>query len=115
MLMAELHTYLLEKKLVAPLFVRPRDSPPLSGFYLSKKCENHFGAKGNTLKECTQLRYQIQDLIDNKLIQLDNAIELNVITNPLPPHPEGNVNAISTMEEKILDFSSLLFPWKAML
>ena len=59
---------LLKKKLVTPLFVKPRDDPLLPGCDLSKKCEYHFGAKGHTLEECVQLRYQIQDLIDNNLI-----------------------------------------------
>ena len=61
------------------------------------------------------LRYRIQDLIDNKLIQFNNTARPNVITNPLPPHPERNMNAISIVEEGILDFSSLSFHWKAML
>ena len=39
----------------------------------------------------------------------------NIITNPLPPHQEGNVNAIITVEERVSDFSSPSFPWKAML
>ena len=38
----ELYAYLLEKKLVTPLFAKPRDSPPLPGFDSSKKCEYHF-------------------------------------------------------------------------
>ena len=42
-------------------------------------------------------------------------VRLNVITNPLPSHQERNINAISIVEERILDFSSLSFPWKAML
>ena len=42
-------------------------------------------------------------------------VRLNVITNPLPSHQERNLNAISIVEERILDFSSLSFPWKAML
>lgn len=49
-------------------------------------------------------------VIDNKLIKFKNTLWLNVITDPLPPHPEGNVNAISTV-----DFLSPSFPWKAML
>ncbi|KAL0001390.1 hypothetical protein SO802_015171 [Lithocarpus litseifolius] len=52
--------------------------------------------------------YQQQDLIDN-------TVGPNVITNPLPPHQERNMNAISTMKERVLDFSSPSFPWKAML
>ena len=58
------------------------------------------------------LRHQIQDLIDNKLVQFDNMARPNVITNPLRPHQERNVNAISTVEERIPNFS---FPWKATL
>ena len=113
--MAELNAYLLEKKFATLVFARPRDDPPLLDLDLSKKCGYHFRAKGHTLEECTQLRSQIQDLINNKLIQFNNTDGLNVITNLLPPHQEGNVNAISTMEERIPDFSSPSFPWKAML
>ncbi|KAL0012937.1 hypothetical protein SO802_000006 [Lithocarpus litseifolius] len=40
---------------------------------------------------------------------------LNIITKPLPLHQEGNVNAIITVEKRVLNFSSLSFPWKAML
>ena len=42
-------------------------------------------------------------------------VRLNVITNPLPSHQERNVNVISIVEERIPDFSSISFPWKAML
>ena len=65
--------------------------------------------------KCWQLRNRIQDLIDNKLIQFDNAAGPNVIANPLPPHQERNVNTILTTKERISDFSSPLFPWKAIL
>ena len=66
--MGKLYAYLLEKNLVTPLFVKPGDGPLLLGFNPSKKCEHRFGAKGHTLEECVQLRYQIQDLINSKLI-----------------------------------------------
>ena len=42
------------------------------------------GTEGHTLEECTNLRNQIQDLIDNKLVQFNNAAKPNVITNLLP-------------------------------
>ena len=61
------------------------------------------------------MRDRVQDLIDNKLIQFDNTTVPNIITNLLPPHQEGNVNAIITVEERVLDFSSSSFPWKPML
>ena len=84
--MVELYAYLLEKKLVTPIFVRHRDNPFLPGFDPSKKCEHHFGAEGHTLEECTNLRHRIQEFIDNKLVQFNNTANPNVITNPLPPH-----------------------------
>ena len=84
-----------------------------SGGYLTHPiCEilKTTGSEGYTLEECTNLRNQIQDLIDNKLVQFNNAAKPNVITNPLPPHQEGNVNALSIVEERIPDFSSSSFP-----
>jgi len=85
--MAELFAYLLEKKLVTPIFVKPKDDPPLPSFDPSKKNVSAiFGAKGYMLEKCIHLRRQIQDLIDNKLVQFDNVAGPNVITNPLPPH-----------------------------
>lgn len=67
------------------------------------------------MEECIPSKLRIQDLIDNKLLQFENLPRLNVVTNPLPLHLEGNVNVISIVEEKVLDFSSPSFPWKAML
>ena len=113
--MADLYTYLLERKLATLMFARPRKGPLPPGFDPFKKCEHHFGAKGHTLEECNQLRDRVQDLIDNNLIQFDNVVAPNIVTNPLPPHQEGNVNAIITVEERVPDFSSLSFPWKALL
>ena len=104
--MAKLYAYLLEKKLVTPKFVKPRDNPPLPGFDPSKKYEHHFGAERYTLEECAQLRHRIQVLIDNKLVEFDNAVRPNIITNPLPPHSERNVNTIFTVEERVPNFSS---------
>ena len=66
--MIVLYAYLLERKLVTPMFARPRERPLPPSFYPSKKCEHHFGAEGHTLEECYQLRERVQDLIDNKLI-----------------------------------------------
>ena len=109
--MADLYAYLLERKLVTPLFQRPKESPLPPGFESSKKCEHHFGVERHTLEECHQLRDHVQDLIDNKLIQFNNAIASNIITNPLPPHQERSVNAIITVEEKVSEgYTSSLSP-----
>ena len=92
------------------LFSRPREGPLSHGFDLSKKCKHHFEVEGHTLEECYHLRDNVQDLIDNKLIQFDNVAIPNIITNLLPPHQEGNVNAIITVEERIPYFSLPSFP-----
>ncbi|KAK9988578.1 hypothetical protein SO802_028817 [Lithocarpus litseifolius] len=113
--MVNLYAYLLERKLVTPMFQRLREGPPSPNFDPSKKYKHHFKAEGHTLKECYQLRtegHTLKDLIDNKLIQFDNTAAPNIITKPLPPHQEGNVNAIIIVEETVLDFSSLSFLWK---
>ena len=55
--MAKLYAYLLEKKLVTPIFAKPRVGPPLLGFDPSKKCEHHFRAEGHTLEEFVHLRH----------------------------------------------------------
>ena len=96
------------------VFQKPREGPLPPRFDLSKKCKHHFRAEGHTLEECYQLRDRIQDLIDNKLIQFDNEAALNIITNPLPPHQEWNVNAIIMVKERVPNFTSLPFPWKVM-
>ena len=97
------------------MFSRPKEGPPSLGFDPSKNCEHHFRVEGHTLEECYHLRDHVQDLIDNKLIQFDNAAALNIITNLLPLHQEGTVNAIITVEERISNFFLPSFPWKAML
>ncbi|KAK9998059.1 hypothetical protein SO802_017662 [Lithocarpus litseifolius] len=84
--MMEIYAYLLEKKLVTPIFARQRDGAPLPGFDPCKKCENHFRAEGHSLEECIPLKIHIQDLIDNKLLQFEDLPRPDVVTNPLPPH-----------------------------
>ena len=73
------------------------------------------GPKGTLWKNAYIGDIESKIFIDNKLVQFDNTTEPNVIINPLPHHSEGNVNAISTVKERILDLLSPSFPWKAML
>ena len=68
------------------MFARPRKGPLPPDFDPSKKCEHHFGAEGHILEECYHLRDHVQDLIDNKLIQFNNAATPYIITNLLPLH-----------------------------
>lgn len=68
LLVAELYAYLLEKKLVTTIFSKPRDGPPSLSF--------------DTFKKCVHLRYRIQDLIDNKLIQF--TTRSGWMSSPIP-------------------------------
>ena len=51
--MADLYAFLLERKLMTPMFLRPREGPPSPNFDPSKKCKHHFEAKGIPLKNVT--------------------------------------------------------------
>ena len=84
--MSDLYAYLLERKLVTPMFSRPKEGLPSPNFDPSKNYKHHFGAEGHTFEECYHLKDHVQDLIDNKLIQFNNAATRNIITNPLPLH-----------------------------
>ncbi|KAL0015461.1 hypothetical protein SO802_002530 [Lithocarpus litseifolius] len=57
--MAEHYAYLLQKKLVTPMFAGQSDDPLLPSFDSFKKCEHHFRAKGHTLEEFSQLRNRV--------------------------------------------------------
>ena len=48
--LADLCAYLLERKLVTPVFYRPKEGPSVLGFNPSKKFEHHFGVEGHTLE-----------------------------------------------------------------
>ncbi|KAL0004835.1 hypothetical protein SO802_012396 [Lithocarpus litseifolius] len=63
--MGELYAYLLEMKLVTPIFAKPRDDPSCLVLNHLKNVNTIFGAKGHTWEECVHLRLRIQDLIDN--------------------------------------------------
>ena len=42
------------------------------------------------MENCQQLRHRVQDLIDHGILKFEGFP--NITTNPLPNHPEGNVN-----------------------
>ena len=48
--LANLYAYLLERKLVTPVFYRSREGPLALGFDPSKKCEHHFRVEEHTLE-----------------------------------------------------------------
>jgi hypothetical protein len=48
------------------------------------------------VETCQHLRHQVQDLIDHGILKFEGLP--NITTNPLPNHPEGNVNMIEIEE-----------------
>jgi hypothetical protein len=60
-------------------------------------CDFHFGEVGHAVENCQQLRHRVQDLIDHGILKFEGLP--NITTNPLPNHPEGNVNMIEIEEE----------------
>ena len=112
--MEELYAYLLEKKLMTPLFTKPRDSPFPPGFDPSKKCEHHFRAERRTLEECVHLRHQIQDFINNKLIQFDNMAGPNALSFASSSRRECECYLYSGRKDSRFSHPFHSF-WKAML
>ena len=90
MSIVQLYHILLKERLVAPILPRRIiDSPPgESGPF--KTCEHHFGCSGHSLEECKPFRGTIQGLINNNIIQFENA----TITDTFPTSCEGQVNVV---------------------
>ena len=86
MLISQLYHILLKEPILPRRII---DSPPSeSGSF--KTCEHHFGSPRHSLKECKSLRGMIQGLIDNNIIQFENA----TITDSSPTSCEGHVNVL---------------------
>jgi hypothetical protein len=49
------------------------------------------------VENCQQLRHRVQDLIDHGILKFE--VLPNITTNPLPNHPEGDVNMVEVEEE----------------
>jgi hypothetical protein len=52
---------------------------------------------GHAVENCQQLRHRVQDLIDHGILKFE--VLPNITTNPLPNHPEGDVNMVEVEEE----------------
>ena len=86
----QLYHILLKERLVAPILVRCIIDSPLGEFGPFKTCEHHFGSLGHNLEECKTLMGTIQGLINNNIIQFENA----TITDSSPKSYEGQVNVL---------------------
>ena len=86
----QLYHILLKEHLVALILPRHIINSPLGESGPWKTCEHHFGSPGHSVEECKSLRGMIQGLLDNNIIQFQNA----TITNSSPTSCEGQVNVV---------------------
>ena len=73
----------------------PASNPNVSSpkYNPNAKCTYHSNSPGHDTEQCWALKNNIQDLINNKTIEFDPPVTLNVITAPMQNHGKG-VNAI---------------------
>jgi hypothetical protein len=72
-------------------------------------CEYHSGAEGHTIENCKAFKYEVQRLIDQKLLSFKEAGP-NVKGNPLPSHSGAGVNMVANAEGLIRDVSNIQTP-----
>uniref|UniRef100_A0A2N9ID85 Retrotransposon gag domain-containing protein n=1 Tax=Fagus sylvatica TaxID=28930 RepID=A0A2N9ID85_FAGSY len=92
----ELYPILIEKSLISPIIPRPYNGPQRRDFNQNLTCDFHFGEVGHAVENCNHLRHRVQDLINYGILKFEGLP--NITTNPLPNHPEGNVNMIEIEE-----------------
>ena len=95
--LTQLYPILIEKNLISPIVPRPYNGPQRRDFNQNLTCDFHFGEVGHTVENCQQLRHRVQDLIDYGILKFEGLP--NITTNPLPNHPEGEVNMVEVEEE----------------
>jgi hypothetical protein len=94
--LTELYPSLIEKSLISPVVPRPYNGAQRRDFNPNSTCDFHFGEVGHTVENCSQLKHRIQDLIDHGVLKFEGLP--NITTNPLPNHPEGDVNMVEIEE-----------------
>lgn len=70
-------------------------NPISEWFERANYCEYHSGASRNDTESCVALKHKIQDLIDDKTIQLS----LSNGNNPVPYQGNISINMIATEDE----------------
>uniref|UniRef100_A0A2N9GM77 Retrotransposon gag domain-containing protein n=1 Tax=Fagus sylvatica TaxID=28930 RepID=A0A2N9GM77_FAGSY len=111
MLLMQLYPIMVEKKLVSPTIPMPRNGPPLSDFDQNLTCDFHYGEVGHAVENCRLLRQQVQDLINHGILKFEGLP--NITTDPLPNHPEGNVNMVEVEgKDDGFDLASGQASWK---
>ena len=87
---SQLYHIMLKECLVAPFLLRHIIDSPSGESGPFKTYENHFGSLGHSLEECKSLRGKIHALIDNNIIQFENA----TITDSSPIRCKVQVNVL---------------------
>jgi hypothetical protein len=107
----KLYPILIEKSLISPIIPRPYNSLQRRDFNQNLTCDFHFGEVGHSVENCQHLRHRVQDLIDHGILKFEGLP--NITTNPLPNHPERNINMIEIEEaDSRLDLDSGQISWK---
>jgi hypothetical protein len=105
----ELLPYLVHSKMVT-LRTLKQMNPPFPAWYKQgATCEYHSGAEGHTIENCKAFKYEVQKLIDQKLLSFKEAGP-NVKQNPLPSHSGAGVNMIENAEGLIKDVLDIRTP-----
>ena len=77
----------------------PKWTDTSSNFYRPyQRCSYHSNSVGHDTKYYINLKYKIQDLIDQDVVSLQTAAP-NVNTNPLPSHRGVSINMIETNDD----------------
>jgi hypothetical protein len=109
--LTQLYPILIEKSLISPVVPRPYNSPQRRDFDQNLTCDFHFREMGHAVENCQQLRHRVQDLINHGILKFEGLP--NITTNPLPNHPEGNVNMIEIEEvDDRFDLAGDQVSWK---
>ncbi|XVF86135.1 hypothetical protein PTKIN_Ptkin18bG0016300 [Pterospermum kingtungense] len=89
----ELYPLLLERHLMAPIFLCLLEPPYPHWYDINAMCTYHSGATRHDLENCTAFKCKVQALLNNGKIQFNVNDEPSVSSNPLLEHRKGAVNA----------------------
>ncbi|KAK4708800.1 hypothetical protein R3W88_029725 [Solanum pinnatisectum] len=65
-------------------------NPHAKGFNPTTRCTYHYDAPGHSSKDCRNLKKKVEEMIQTKMIVVQNNNPPNVTKNPLPAHNEVN-------------------------
>ena len=86
---------MLFRSLIAPIHLPPLKPPFPKWYDENAQCSYHDGNRGHSTKNCTTLKYKVQELIKAEKVTFEDTDTSNVTANPLPNHASPKINAIS--------------------